>query len=411
MKIGERSSEPTISNGGAICNTLLKALYDFENGDLIEDEHADATDFNVNDNLFDDDDDDSIGDASIGSIQFDETVAGASLSWQTLIRRMKEEMENQGYEQIPVLTSSRQFDLSEPVHLLPPNFDHKLNRKFALLVGCNYKGRFGELRNSHNDIKVMKDYIVNVHGFPEKDGYMTILMDDGKYKKPSHGNIINALREISLRTRPGDAVFIQFAGHGGRVLDINAENDCFDEVFAPYDYHKRGLISEKVLIRSLIVSMAEDVTVTMLCDSCSGFVFDMPFSWETRDDSGETLAKLAVNDNFSFIRFLDVVKNLYDSSLSADFDIDDDAEFNHKKNSLVMALGNTLVDVAKDVAVVAEIEAQNMAKKTMKITKKIIEAAKEGDDDSYGDEDSSVGDEERSYDDYDDDDSLSDHSY
>ena len=82
----------------------------------------------------------------------------------------------------------------------------------------------------------------------------------------------------------------------------------------------------------------------------------MPFSWETRDDSGETLAKLAVNDNFSFIRFLDVVKNLYDSSLSADFDIDDDAEFNHKKNSLVMALGNTLVDVAKDVAVVAEIE-------------------------------------------------------
>ena len=236
---------------------------------------------------------------------------------------------------------------------------------------------------------------------------MTILMDDGKHKKPSHGNIINALREISLRTRPGDAVFIQFAGHGGRVLDLNAENDCFDEVFAPYDYHKRGLVSEKVLIRSLIVSMAEDVTVTMLCDSSSGFVFDMPFSWETRDDSGETLAKLAVNDNFSFIRFLDVVKNLYDSSLSADFDIDDDEEFNHKKNSLVMALGNTLVDVAKDVAVVAEIEAQNMAKKTMKITKKIIEAAQEGDDDSYD----SVEDEERSYDDYDDDDSFSDHSY
>ena len=417
MKIGEKATEPGLSLGGPICNSLLKALYDFENGDLIEDQKVDAFDFGVEDSLFDDDDA-SLGAESFGSLQFDETIAGASLSWSTLIRKMKDEMEEQGHLQVPVLTSSRKFDLDEPVHLLPANFNPKLNRKFALLVGCNYKGRFGELQNSHQDVKVMKDYIVNVHGFPENDDYMTLLMDDGRHKKPTHANIIHALKKISLCSRPGDAVFIQFAGHGGRVSDVSAETDCYDEVFVPVDFHKRGLISEKTIIRSLLVSMAEDVTVTMLLDSCdTGLVFDMPFSWETRNDNGETLAKLSLNDNFSFVRFLNVVKQMYDSSVAGEFELDidmDDEEFNRKKNSLVRALGDTL----KDVAYGAEVEVQNLTRKTKRIVNKMMEAAQEAqeEDESDVDDGSYYNDfeEPRSasfYDDYDDDDSESNDSY
>jgi len=391
MSIGEKATEPGLSLGGSVCNSLLKALYDFENGEsLVDDERVDDYgDYAVEDNLFDDDDASIPDNDSFGSLQFEETISGASLSWAGLLRKMKDEMENQGHEQVPVLSTSRKFDLSEPVHLLPPNFDHKLNRKFALLVGCNYKGKFGELRNSHSDVQIMKDYIVNVHGFPEQEDYMTVLLDDNTHKKPTHNNIITAMKQIALRSRPGDAVFIQFVGHGGRILDVSAETDCYDEVFAPTDFNKRGLISEKTLFRSLIVRMAEDVTVTMLLDSCdTGVVFDMPFSWETSDDNGEAIAKLSLNDNFSFIRCLNVVKQMYDSSAFGDEVLEsDDEDFNDRKDFFVNAL--------KDVAHEAEMEVVKFSKKTKKMVKKMIEAAAESDDDDDDDDYRQAPDERR----------------
>lgn len=162
MNIDAKAVEPGKSTGLPISNTLLKALYDFENGDVVlEDDQDDNIDYGVDDNLFEDDDASINEDESFGSLQFEETAGTATLSWSTLIRKMKDEMEDQGYEQVPILTTSRKFDLNEPVHLLPFDFNPKLNRKFALLIGCNYKGKFGELQNSHNDIKVMKDYVVS----------------------------------------------------------------------------------------------------------------------------------------------------------------------------------------------------------------------------------------------------------
>ncbi len=284
-----------MSSGGAISNTLLKALYDFQNGGLGDVVSEEVDDFGIEQNLFSDDEQIDFGDdlGLGGSFQFDQTLDGAHLTWSALLRKMKDEMEDQERDQVPILTTSKRFDLEEPVHLLPPDFDPRQNMKFSLLVGCNYVGQNGALVNSHNDINTMKDYIVNVHGFPEHDDYMTVLLDDKKHQKPTHGNILKALQRIALRSRPGDAVFIQFVGHGGRIQDTTAQVDCYDEVFLPTDFNRRGVISEKALIRSFIARMAEDVTVTMLLDSCdSGFVFDMPYSWETRNDYPESPAKV-----------------------------------------------------------------------------------------------------------------------
>jgi hypothetical protein len=286
---------------------------------------------------------------------------------------MKDVMQDQGYDLVPVLTTSRKLNLDEPVHLLPRDFDQKSNMKFSLLVGCNYVGSKGEIKNSHNDVKIMKDYIVNVHGFPDDEDYMTVLMDDGKHKKPTHSNIIQALKMIAVRSQPGDAIFIQFSGHGGRVSDLSAESECYDEVFAPTDFQRTGLISERTIVRSLIMNLAEDVTVTMLLDSCdTGFVFDMPYSWETRTDNAETQAKLSLNDNFSFMRFLNAAKQMYDSSAMAGSNADADY-FNRTKNSIVKAIGDTLKDVAQE----AEAEVKNLTRKTTRIVNKMIEAAAE----------------------------------
>lgn len=164
----------------------------------------------------------------------------------------------------------------------------------------------------------LKDYIVNVHGFPETEGLMTILLDDEEHKHPTHLNITEAFKTLSEQSQPGDAVFVQFSGHGGRVLDspIDSEAESYDEVIVPSDYRVSGLIRDTLIFKTLLAPMKYGVTVTLLIDSCdTGMVMDLPYRWNTRTDKpGETVAKLAWNDDFSFVRFLKVVRTLYESS-------------------------------------------------------------------------------------------------
>lgn len=373
MKISERATEPTVSSGGAVSNCLLKALYDLEHEiDLNVD--SSYINYEAEENLFRDDDpfeEDCNEENSIGSLQFDSVISN-ELTWSGLIRRMKDEMEDQGYNQIPILSTSRKFSLEEPVHLLPPDFDPKRNRKFALLVGCNYTGRYGELRNTHNDIKVTKDYIVNVHGFPDIPTYMNVFMDDGHHPKPTTNNIIRAMKEIALKSRPGDAVFIQFVGHGGRLAESCSGVDSYDEVFAPIDYHNRGFISEKTIFRSLLARMAEDVTVTILLDACeSGIVFDLPYSWEIHDDNEEIQPKLSTNENFSFNRLFNIVRQMHDLS---SVDNDEDEVGFEKSKTVVQNLEFRMRNAAID----AEVRVNNLTKKAKNVAAHLMEAVDVG---------------------------------
>mmetsp|Transcript_17740 Transcript_17740/g.26558 ORF Transcript_17740/g.26558 Transcript_17740/m.26558 type:complete len:606 (-) Transcript_17740:145-1962(-) len=329
--LGERAQDPDLTNGGAVTNSLLKVIYDFEN-DAINTVSAaddvDGFDFTTTENLFDDDEDDGKDDSddenSLASLEFGGTMSGAQLSWSELLRRMKDEMEELEYTQVPTICTSRRFDLDEPVYLLPKDFNPATNKKFSLLVACNYKD-IGALEKSHDDLHMVKDYIVNVFGFPEDQDHMTVLIDDGRHKKPTYKNILQAMKFIALRSRPGDAVFVHFSGHGGRVIDLST--NCYDEVLVPCDYEKKGFITDKSIFKSLLVPMAEDVTVTMVLDSCfTGVMLDMPFSWSTKNDSTDKEAKLSLNDNFSFTRLLNVVKQLYDTSVIPDRDDGDDSD-------------------------------------------------------------------------------------
>ena len=141
----------------------------------------------------------------------------------------------------------------------------------------------------------LQDYIVNVHGFPETKGMMTVLMDDDEHKSPTHLNITEALKALSEQSRPGDAVFIQFSGHGGRILDssIDEESESYDEVIAPCDYQVSGLIRDTLIFKTLLAPMRYGVTVTLLIDTCdTGMILDLPYAWTTKTDRIETLAKV-----------------------------------------------------------------------------------------------------------------------
>lgn len=140
-----------------------------------------------------------------------------------------------------------------------------------------------------------QDYIVNVHGFPESKGLMTVLMDDDSHKNPTHMNITESLKALSEQSKPGDAVFIQFSGHGGRVLDgpTDDEAETYDEVIAPSDYQASGLIRDTLIFKTLLAPMRFGVTVTILIDTCdTGMMLDLPYVWTTKADRSDTLAKV-----------------------------------------------------------------------------------------------------------------------
>jgi hypothetical protein len=130
---------------------------------------------------------------------------------------------------------------------------------------------------------------------------MTVLIDDDYHKHPTHLNMTEAFKALSEESQPGDAVFVQFSGHGGRVLDspVDAEAESYDEVIVPSDYNTSGLIRDSLIFKTLLAPMRYGVTVTILIDCCdTGAMLDLPYSWSTRNDRPETLAKVSVVAHF-----------------------------------------------------------------------------------------------------------------
>ena len=133
-----------------------------------------------------------------------------------------------------------------------------------------------------------QDYVINVHGFPETEGLMTILLDDGIHDAPTFMNIVDAFKMLSEESQPGDAVFVHFSGHGGRFLDAphDVENGSYDEAIIPCDYVDSGIIRDTLIFKTLLAPMRYGVTVTILIDCCdTGMIVDLPYSWRSIMDN------------------------------------------------------------------------------------------------------------------------------
>lgn len=307
----EGTNEPGRSYGGACANALLKVVYDEASGVAYHQYDAEGA------SLFDDDDEGvtnlSLANRSgvaLGCSQANPTT----ITWRELLGKMEAEMKEIEYSQYPKITTTRKIDLNKPFSFVPDDFDPQTGQKRALLIGCNYRGTDAALKASHDDIRSMKDYIVNVHGFPDSKENMTILLDDKENPHPTFQNITEACKSLSEKSQPGDAVFVQFSGHGGRVFDVDMEDASYDEIIVPSDYEETGLIRDTLIFKTLLAPMPYGVTVTIIIDCCdSGMMLELPYCWNTKCER-QQIAKLGINDDFSFVRFLKVVKTLYDSS-------------------------------------------------------------------------------------------------
>jgi len=199
------------------------------------------------------------------------------LSFQDTLLRMREVLSEGSYTQIPQLSSSRPLDIHTKFDLVPD--DGFSGTKRALLIGINYVGQEGELAGCHNDVGNMTRYIQNVHGFSDEN--TTILMDDGSHESPTYENIMNAFRRLVSETEEGDAVFVHYSGHGGKIRDDDGdEDDGYDETLVPTDYDTAGQIRDDEIFSTLIGPMPKGVTMTCVMDCChSGTILDLPYTF------------------------------------------------------------------------------------------------------------------------------------
>lgn len=146
------------SYGGACSNALLKVLYDAAND--VDDA---AQTLQASEWLFDDDEESLIKESNLprnntfASIDMNDHYNPSVISWATLLRKMKVEIKEVEYAQVPSITSTRKFDLNQPFSLVPESFDKNTGKKRSLLIGCNYNRTNGaQLKAAHDDIRSMK---------------------------------------------------------------------------------------------------------------------------------------------------------------------------------------------------------------------------------------------------------------
>lgn len=142
----------------------------------------------------------------------------------------------------------------------------------------------------------MVEYIKNVHGFEDKN--ITVIMDDGKHPMPTKENIINAYKKLVAESKPGDALFCHYSGHGAKIEDDNGdEADGFDETLVPIDYEKAGMIRDDDLFDILIRPLQEGVSLFCLMDCChSGTVLDLPYIFK----ADGIFQKMEIDESFDF---------------------------------------------------------------------------------------------------------------
>jgi hypothetical protein len=91
-------------------------------------------------------------------------------------------------------------------------YSNSTGRRKALLIGINYFGQRGQLRECIHDIKNMATYLTECHGYQQDD--MVLLTDDQQnpLSQPTKQNILRAMHWLVKDARPNDSLFFQYSG-------------------------------------------------------------------------------------------------------------------------------------------------------------------------------------------------------
>lgn len=161
-------------------------------------------------------------------------------------------------------------------------------KKRALLIGINYLGTKNQLDGCINDVQNIKRFLTSLYNFNEED--MVILTDDQEDPKfsPTRENILSAMNWLVHDAEPNDSFFFHYSGHGGRVADLDGdEDDGYDETIYPLDFEsfegQSGQIIDDDMHEIMVRPLPKGCRLTAIFDSChSGTVLDLPYIYSTK---------------------------------------------------------------------------------------------------------------------------------
>ncbi|THU97825.1 peptidase C14 [Dendrothele bispora CBS 962.96] len=112
-------------------------------------------------------------------------------------------------------------------------------KKRALLVGISYPNSPSKLKGPHNDVRVMRNLLMEKYNYQPND--ITVLIDDGKAEKkdlqPTKNNLLRELDRFIVDAKRGDHFFFHYAGHvhQGEEDPESKEEDKREEYLVPCD--------------------------------------------------------------------------------------------------------------------------------------------------------------------------------
>ncbi|KAJ9608560.1 Ca(2+)-dependent cysteine protease [Cladophialophora chaetospira] len=138
-------------------------------------------------------------------------------------------------------------------------------RMKALLVGINYFGQCGQLKQSIRDAQSMYTCLVRSSGLGRED--MVILTDDqhNLYSQPSKENILRALRWLVKDVQPNDKLYFYYCGHGTNLFEQD-QRDTSDCIY-PADFRLTGIITREDLNRIVVDRLPTGVHLTEIMDT------------------------------------------------------------------------------------------------------------------------------------------------
>lgn len=151
------------------------------------------------------------------------------------------------------------------------------DKRFALLIGINYKNQKGQLGGCINDVMDMK--ILLKKKFKYKESNIIVLSDN--LILPTKENILKNLSKLVVNAVKGKvkSIFFHYSGHGSQIKDKNNdENDGKDEVLCPLDYSKKGFITDDKL-NSIIKLLPSNASFFGIFDCChAGTMLDLKYN-------------------------------------------------------------------------------------------------------------------------------------
>jgi len=131
--------------------------------------------------------------------------------------------------------------------------------KYGLCIGINnYPGTGSDLAGCVNDANDWARELA-------KRGFDVERLLDGKAKRKP---MLAAIEATVTKAKAGDAVVVQYSGHGSFVPDDDSdEPDGTDECLCPYDINANGPITDDELF-DLYSGRAPGAKVLMISDSC-----------------------------------------------------------------------------------------------------------------------------------------------